>query len=281
MSDARSRTLITAVDLIARLDANAPVVLLDVLDEQAAAPQERRFIPGAIPVHLDADFSGAPGPDHGKRPAPDIVDLQARARGWGVDQDSLVVVYDDNGGAQAARAWWTLRWAGFDNVRLLDGGLRAWIATGREAASEPLVPTRVGNVILRAGCMPTIDADQAALLAREAHLLDARGRAAYVGAPVEPGKPAAGHIPGARLAPSGEHVADGYFKPSDDIRARLEAIGVDTSRPIGVYCGSGNAGSHLLAAMHAAGLEGALYVGSWSHWSADPRRPVATGAEPG
>ena len=112
-------------------------------------------------------------------------------------------------------------------------------------------------------------------------LLDARGKANYVGAPAEPGKPATGHIPGAMLAPSGEHVDCGCFRPSDDIRRRLVELGVDASKPIGVYCGSGNAASHLLAAMHAAGLEASLYVGSWSHWSADPARPVATGPERG
>jgi len=126
--------------------------------------------------------------------------------------------------------------------------------------------------------MPTISADEAANLATQAGLLDARPRAAYVG---DPAKPGTGHIPGAIHAPAGDNIADGKFKPSDELRARFCSLGVDGSTKIGVYCGSGNAAAHAVAAMCAVGLEPALYVGSWSAWSADPSRPAATGPEPG
>ena len=119
-------------------------------------------------------------------------------------------------------------------------------------------------------------------MAREGVLLDARGKGAYVGGPVEPGKPATGHIPGALLASSTANVGpDGLFKPHDDLCASFAQIGADGSRSVGVYCGSGNAAAHALAALHSAGVDAVLYVGSWSEWSADPKRPVATGPEPG
>jgi thiosulfate/3-mercaptopyruvate sulfurtransferase len=126
--------------------------------------------------------------------------------------------------------------------------------------------------------MPTIDAGEAAYLAKHAKLLDARARAAYVG---DPGQSGTGHIPGAIHAPSADNIAEGKFRPSDDLRARFARLGVDGSKNVGVYCGSGNAAAHEIAAMHAVGLEAALYVGSWSAWSADPFRPVATGPTPG
>jgi thiosulfate/3-mercaptopyruvate sulfurtransferase len=278
VNDARGRTLITVGELIRLVDAGAPVVLLDVIDERGAAPEERPKIPGALSVHLATDFSGTPTTTSGRRPLPDVSDLQAKARAWGISNATPVVVYDNAGGAQASRAWWTLRWAGLTNVRVLDGGYGAWVAAGRPSSSEVATrASRAGDVVLSAGHMPTIDADQAARLAQQSRLFDARPRASYVG---DPAKAGTGHIPGAIHAPAGSNIADGKFKPSDDLSAGFRELGADGSGPIGVYCGSGNSAAHAIAAMAAAGLDAALYVGSWSAWSADPARPVATGTEP-
>lgn len=282
MSEARARTLMTVDDLAGRLGADSGVVLLHVRDEDTGKPIEGGVIPGAFDVYLASHFSGAPTKAGGKRPLPDVAAFEANARKWGVNPESLVVVYDDTSGAQASRAWWTFRWAGFANVRLLDGGIVAWKAAGKSLAEQPATAPGGGSVALSAGHMPTIEADDAQSLAREGVLLDARGKAAYIGAPAEPGKPATGHIPGAILAPSAGNIgADARFKPDDELRAGLANFVADGSRQIGVYCGSGNAAAHQIAALHAAGVEAALYVGSWSAWSADPDRPVATGPEPG
>lgn len=278
MNDARSRTLITADELARLLEARKAVVLLDVIDEPAAAPDARPKIPGALSVDLATDFSGKPSAAAGRRPLPDIADLQTKARVWGIGGDSLVVVYDNSGGAQASRAWWTLRWAGLRDVRVLDGGYGAWVAANHTSSNHVVRrAASSGDVVLTAGCMPTINADEAAELARRSGLFDARPRTSYVG---DPAKTATGHIPGAVHAPSGDNIADGKFKSNDDLRARFAALGVAGAAKVGVYCGSGNAAAHAVAAMYAAGLEPALYVGSWSAWSADPARPVATGPEP-
>ena len=279
MSDARSRTLIAVDELARLLDAREAVALLDVTDEQGGAPDDRPKIPGALSVHLATDFSGRPTPAAGRRPLPDVSDLQAKARAWGIRGDSIVVVYDNSGGAQACRAWWTLRWAGLANVRVLDGGYGAWIATGRPSSNHVATHAALaGDVVLTSGGMPTIDAEEAAALATQSRLLDARPRAAYAG---DPAKAGTGHIPGAIHAAAGDNIADGKFKSNDELCARFSTLGADGSRKIGVYCGSGNAAAHAIAAMSAVGLEAALYVGSWSAWSADPSRPVATGPEPG
>jgi thiosulfate/3-mercaptopyruvate sulfurtransferase len=279
VNDARSRTLITVDELARLLDAREAVVVLDVIDEQGGAPADRPKLPGALSVHLAADFSGTPTPAAGRRPLPDVSDLQAKARAWGIRGDSIVVVYDNSGGAQASRAWWTLRWAGLANVRVLDGGYGAWIATGRPSSNHVATHAALaGDVVLTPGGMPTIDAEEAAALATQSRLLDARPRAAYAG---DPAKPGTGHIPGAIHAAAGDNIADGKFKSNDELRARFSSLGADGSAKIGVYCGSGNAAAHAIAAMGAVGLRAALYVGSWSAWSADPSRPVATGPEPG
>src|SRR4029077_6863680 len=107
-----SKTLITVDELVQLLVAQEPVVLLDVIDEQGAAPEDSPKIPGALSVRLHLDFSGKPTLASGRRPLPDVLELQSKVRGWGICSDSIVVVYDNSGGAQASRAWWTLRWAG-------------------------------------------------------------------------------------------------------------------------------------------------------------------------
>jgi thiosulfate/3-mercaptopyruvate sulfurtransferase len=279
VNDTRSKTLITVDELVRLLGSQKPVVLLDVIDEQGAAPEDRPKIPSSLSVHLATDFSSKPTLAPGRRPLPDMLELQSKVRAWGICSDSIVVVYDNSGGAQASRAWWTLRWAGLADVRVLDGGYGAWTATSRPSSNH--IATRAvcgGDVILTTGCMPTVDAEEAAYLAKQSKLLDARPWAAYVG---DPDKGGTGHIPGAIHAPSSDNIADGKFKPNNDLHARFSFLGADGSNKIGVYCGSGNAAAHAIAAMCAVGLEAALYVGSWSAWSVDPSRPVATGPEPG
>lgn len=275
MSDPRSGVLITVEVLAARIAAGDRLVLLDVSDDLETAPLERPVIPGAIAVSLASDFSGPPTKMGGRRPLPDAGALQDNMRRWGIDADSFVVVYDNAAGAQAGRAWWTLRWAGHPDVRLLDGGLAAWKAAGQSTADQPVHAPGGGGFRVSPGNMPTIEAEQAAEIAQRGVLLDARGRAAYEG---EPDKPATGHIPGAVSAPSAQAVGpDGRFKSSEDLRAHFARLGADGARPVGVYCGSGNAAAHELAAMYAAGIEAPLYVGSWSAWTGDPKRPVAKG----
>ncbi len=279
MSDPRSRVLITVAELASLTSGKAKLVLLDISDDLETAPLERPVIPGAFAVSLASDISGPATKAGGRRPLPDAAALQETLRRWGIDADTTVVVYDNASGAQAGRAWWTLRWAGHGHVRLLDGGLKAWQAAGHATAAQPQHPKGQGSVTVKAGSMPVIEAEQAADIARKGALLDARGKAAYEG---EADKPATGHIPGAVCAPAAMAVgADGCFKSTEDLRAHFAGLGVDGSQPVGVYCGSGNSAAHELAAIYAAGLEAPLYVGSWSAWSADPARPVAKGSECG
>lgn len=279
MSDPRSDVLITVDELAARTSGTAGLVILDVSDDLDAAPLERPVIPGAMAVSLASDFSGPATKPGGRRPLPDAGVLQGNLRRWGIDAGSLVVVYDNASGAQAGRAWWTLRWAGHTNVRLLDGGLAAWQAAGHDTAAQPVHPAGTGDFTVIPGGLPVIDANDAAEIARKGALLDARGRTAYEG---EADKPATGHIPGAICAAASNTLgADGCFKSTEDLRALFADLGADGTQPVGVYCGSGNAAAFELAGMYAAGLEAPLYVGSWSAWTGDPTRPVAQGAERG
>ena len=236
-------------------------------------------LPGAVAVDLDTDLA-APAGDRtrGRHPLPEPPALEAALRRWGVRADSAVVAYDDADGSSAARAWWLLRWAGLTDVRVLDGGIAAWVAAGLPLTTEVPAPVP-GDVVVRPGGMPVLDAAGAAALPARGVLLDARAAARYRGE-VEPVDPVAGHIPGARSAPTSGNVAgNGRFLPAAALRERFAALGVEPARPVGAYCGSGVTAAQAVLALEVAGIPAALYPGSWSEWVADPTRPVATGPE--
>ncbi|ROS31459.1 sulfurtransferase [Cellulomonas sp. PhB150] len=278
MSD-RDDVLVDAVGLAAALAGDEPPVLLDVRWALGRTDGHEQYLaghlPGAVFVDLDAELAAPPSPAEGRHPLPAVADLEAAARRWGVREDRAVVAYDGGGGISAARAWWLLRWAGLREVRLLDGGLEAWTAAGLPLEAGAVV-AEPGDLVVRPGGMPTIDADDAA--AWDGPLLDARAAERYAGE-VEPVDPQAGHIPGAVSAPTASNLdADGTFLAADALRDRFRALGAAAGAPVAVYCGSGVTAAHEVAALASVGIEAALYPGSWSQWSNDEARPVATGS---
>ncbi|MEU4655489.1 sulfurtransferase [Streptomyces sp. NPDC023723] len=279
--------IISATDLASDLAAAAPPVLLDVRWQLSAAkaagapPFDGRaayaagHLPGAVYVDLDRELAAAPGPA-GRHPLPELAEFGAAMRRAGVSAGRPVVVYDGGQGWAAARAWWLLRWTGHPDVRVLDGGLSAWPGPLTTDVPAP-APGDFEPVPAAAGLL---DADGAAELARTGLLLDARAGERYRGE-VEPIDPVGGHIPGAVSAPTAENVAaDGRFRPADELHARFKELGAAGDVPVGVYCGSGVSAAHEVLALAVAGMPAALYVGSWSEWSADPERPVAVGPDP-
>lgn len=275
--------LITVDELRDRLAAGRRTVLLDVRwqlgDPHGREHYLREHLPGAVYVDLETELAAPPSPAAGRHPLPELADLQAAARRWGVRSGDTCVAYDDVGGTSAARAWWLLRWAGVEDVRILDGGLAAWRVAGAPLADGDVV-AEPGDVQLRPGGMPTIGADDVDGVAARGVLLDARAGERYRGE-VEPVDPRAGHIPGALSAPTTDNLGpDGRFLDAERLRERFASLTVDGTRPVAVYCGSGVTATHEIAALAVAGIDAALYPGSWSQWSNDPHRPAVTSAQP-
>ncbi len=272
--------LVQPTDLAEELIGDRPPVVLDVRWSLAGSdPDAYRagHVPGSLFVDLDADLAAPVGDGRaGRHPLPDPAALQAVWRRVGIRAGDAVVVYDAKDSAAAARAWWLLRWSGLPDVRVLDGGLAAWAAAGlwiKAGAGSPLVP---GSVRVRSGGMATVDADGAAALAAAGTLVDARAAARFRGE-VEPVDPVAGHVPGAVNLPfTAVLTDDGRFRPAAEIRAAFDAVGIGPGTVAAASCGSGVTACHLVLAGAVAGLELALYPGSWSQWCA-LGRPVATG----
>nr|WP_175800507.1 sulfurtransferase [Burkholderia anthina] len=282
-------TLISAANLAERLAAAPGSVAVfdcrfDLVDPNAGeAAYAAGHIAGAQYLHLDRDLSGRKTGTNGRHPLPSRDALATLLANRGVKQGQQVVAYDAHGGAYAARLWWLLRWLGHDSVAVLDGGLQAW-----ETAGEPLttdVPhPAAGDFRTGAPLESTVDA--AAVLANVTSptrvVIDARAPDRYRGEN-ETIDRVGGHIPGARNRFFKDNLnADGRFKTGHELRETFTTLlaGTEPNRVI-LQCGSGVTACHNALALEIAGLHGAsLYPGSWSEWSADPSRPVATGPTP-
>lgn len=270
-------TLISPAELRALTD---PLILecsFDLADTDAGERSHAAgHIPGAHYLHLDRDLCGdKTGPDgsfRGRHPLPERETFAALMRGLGLAAGRQVVAYDRQGGPYAAHVWWMLRWLGHEPVAVLDGHwdgeLTADLPSPQPTDWQPGAPA-VGQI------------DAATLLGRlgRVRLIDARAAERFRGE-VEPLDRRAGHIPGASNRFFKDNLAaDGRFKPAAQLRAEFQALLAPHGADAVVHqCGSGVTACHNLLAMAHAGLgDGLLYPGSWSEWSSDPARPVATG----
>ncbi|MCE8032338.1 MAG: sulfurtransferase [Halomonas sp.] len=269
------QVLITANELADSLRSRQPPLVLDCRARLGDGDAGRRLweaghVPGSLHLDLDRDLAAAPG-EGGRHPLPTPEAFTATLQRLGVSPDLPVVVLDDMGGQlAAARAWWMLAvWAGHPDVRVLDGGLRAWQEAGGELLLERTAspePSRWQPTFDTDACM---DADRV-FSGRELKV-DARSEERFRGE-AEPIDPVAGHIPGAVCRPSAANLDEaGRFKGAETLEAELPR-----GDAIVAYCGSGVTACHNILAYAIAGRPlPRLYPGSWSEWVRDPSRPVA------
>lgn len=264
--------LISVEDLAGSLDRlHVCDLRWDLTDPgKGRATYEAGHIPGAVFVDLDRDLAAPPG-IRGRHPLPDVAEFAATLGKLGIAPESHVVVYDDVSGRIAARMWWMLLSIGHDQVQVLDGGYRAWIAAGHDVA--------VGKVIAPPTVYPIPEGFSGVVTHDRLDgrtLVDAREGERYRGE-TEPVDPKAGHIPGAINIPTSDNLADdGRFRNPPELAEVYSTLPSDAV----VSCGSGVTACHDALAMVVAGHDMPdVYVGSFSEWSRLDL-PVAAGANP-
>lgn len=234
-------------------------------------------ISGAIYADLNNDLSSDPVTDRGRHPLPAPETLRERFGQMGISAGKQVVVYDSANGAIASRLWWMLRYMGHEQVAVLDGGWAVWQAAGlpvRRGVEEKTAVTFTGEPH-RDWLVTVADVPSAALL------IDSRSGERYRGE-MEPFDPVAGHIPGAKsYFYQRNWDENGRYLPAGKIRTQLQdQLGETKPEDAVFYCGSGvTACVNLLALAYAGMGNGRLYAGSWSDWSSEPTRPIATNSE--
>jgi thiosulfate/3-mercaptopyruvate sulfurtransferase len=228
-------------------------------------------IPGAGFADLTVDLVDATSPNSYALPEPEV--FAAAMGALGVGDSSRVVLYDDNRSMWAARVWWMLRWIGFDNAALLDGGMQAWRAEGGPLSTE--VPTPVAQS-LGVAIRPSTVAHKADVLAAiddgATCIIDALPHAMYSGEVNVYARP--GHIPTASNTSAASLIDDqtGCFLPDEELRTKFTAD--PTKRAIN-YCGGGIAASANAFVMTRLGYtDVGVYTASLQEWANDPATPL-------
>jgi thiosulfate/3-mercaptopyruvate sulfurtransferase len=239
----------------------------------------RAHIPGAVFFDVDA-VSDHSNPLPHMFPSAEQFGRDVGALGIG--NGDTVVVYDAGGWVAGPRAWWMFLAYGHDKVRVLDGGLKKWIAEGRPTESGAVSPKpatfRATFDARRVRAMREMVVN---LASRAEQVIDARASDRFEGRAPEP-RPGLrpGHIPGSRNVPYNKlfDAATGTMKPLSELRAAFSDAGVKLDAPIVTSCGSGVSAAVLTLALYRLGVENpALYDGSWSEWGLSDGPPVATG----
>lgn len=243
--------------------------------ESGRASWQAGHIPTSGFADLDGDLADRSSPHRYAVPAPG--DFAAAMGRLGVGDGCRVVLYDDNRMMWAARVWWMLRWAGFDDAALLDGGMHAWRAEGRPlTTAEPTHQARRLTVDVRPGLIADKAEVMAAVGDEATCLVDALPSAMYRGEVNAYGR--AGHIPGASNA-SAASLLDpdsGRFLPFDEVRDRFPDH--PTARTI-TYCGGGIAASADAFVLVQLGFDDVgVYTASLQEWVTDPDAPLTTGS---
>lgn len=237
---------------------------------------ERGHIPGATYFDID-DIAESDSPF--PHMMPDSVKFSSRIRKLGVGDGNRIVVYDQNRFFASARAWWMLRVMGHTDVRVLDGGLNAWVEEGGALEDmPPLVSERHFTPRVRSDLVMDTTALTKLLGSAHTTIIDSRPDGRFFGRDPEPRKGLlSGHIPGSVSMPGKVLVTeDGHMKSA----AKLAALFKDPHAPTVTTCGSGvTAAITALALARLGNWDVAVYDGSWTEWASDPSRPIATETE--
>jgi len=280
-------TTIVARDILQRHLQDPGWIIFDCRFNLAApaageAAYRESHIPGARYAHLERDLSAPKTAVTGRHPLPNPEQLARKLGDWGVNNRKQVIAYDGAGGIIAARLWWLIRWLGHNAVAVLDGGFNRWWEEERPVNAEP---PQIEPAEFKASLVVNAWDDSAFvernLAEQDDTVLDARAAPRFAGEQ-ESIDPVAGHIPGAVNRPFDMNLdAHGDFRPPVELRqAFCDLLANMEPERVVHMCGSGVTACHNLLAMEAAGLCGSrLYVGSWSEWITDPRRPRATGKD--
>ncbi len=235
-------------------------------------------IPGAVYFDVDAVSDHSNSLPH---MFPSAEQFGRDVGGLGVGNGDTVVLYDSGGWVAAPRAWWMFLSFGYEDVKILNGGLKKWTAEGRPVESGNVAPKPATfKAAFDAKRVRTMQQMIANVQSKAEQVIDARAADRFEGRVPEP-RPGLrpGHIPGSRNLPYGNLIAaDGTMKPLDDMRAAFTGIGVDLAKPIATSCGSGVSAAVLTLALYRLGIENpALYDGSWSEWGVLNGPEIATG----
>lgn len=260
------------------------IVLFDTrfsLADATAGYEEfkQEHIEGARYLDLNKDLSAEVQIHGGGHPLPEPEQFAKTVGTAGVDNDTVVVVYDDGNGMFAARAWWVFYYMGHEHIYVLENGLKGWKDAGYETTDqETKILPRTFTPQVRAGDVYHMQEVKERVANKEAILLDSRAHERYLGQNESMHKKA-GHIPGAKsYFWQGVLNEDGTWKDSAALEHHFQEF--DKDEEIIVSCGSGVSACPNIIGLKKAGFTNVkLYPGSFSDWISYEENEIETKEE--
>ena len=230
----------------------------------------KSHIKNAYYVNLESHLSSEETEHSGRHPLPHIEDFSAFLNKHGIDDQTYIIIYDDDNNAMSARLWWMLRLVGLTNCSVLDGGFKSWTSLKLPVTdSIPAMAENYNNKYSYNSKYLVATENIMQLTNEEDFLLiDAREKVRFLGKK-EPIDKKAGHVPGAINMPFKNNLnQDGKFKNKEELLKMFLTTNKNSAEKVINMCGSGVTACHNHLAMEYCGFgKGKLYVGSWSAWS--------------
>ncbi|MES9898499.1 MAG: rhodanese-like domain-containing protein [Sedimenticola sp.] len=266
--------------------------LADHIDDEGLIVLEVRYhphryftvghIPGAVQVQRFKDLGNNTTSPLMRFPTREA--FQQTLRGWGVNDDSTLVIYDDSSTALASRLYYLLELYGFEmnRVKLLDGGTGEWSAF-EDMSKEAVTPAKGGVTLKEANPAMYVEwtdvyDDVVSRRDPSVVLLDARPQSMYTGKEIKHAI-MGGHIPGAVSIVSLNGTSSQKWIEEADLAAMYQSIPKD--RTVYAYCHDGFRMSLAYAQLKSLGYKDVrLYNGGWSHWGNRLTLPVVEGEKP-
>lgn len=273
------KNLVSAQWLKNKIDDDKLVVFdcrFNLMDsEYGQKAYNEEHVVNSIYISLDKDLAAEKREHGGRHPLPNMYEFSKLMEGFGVSNDSVIVIYDDGDFAGASRLWWMLKYIGLDNVYILEGGIKAWKEQNGKVTIEAKKSFVIGDIKLniKENMKCEMEYVKNSIEKKDVVIIDSRAKERYLGI-VEPMDKKAGHIPSAKNYDWTLNFKDGKMLQEDQLKDRFKQL-TDYEEII-VHCGSGVTGCANVLALDEIGIESKLYVGSWSDWSSYDENPVST-----